>query len=219
MALLLLARPMPSVAQLPSTVDRLGLIECDVGKGRFDLEPMDSTDMNTVTVGSKVKTVHVDKEVINCFSIKYHTYIIVDLSIYTEIVEQFPASRYVMPKISFDAVTCYKLSNGSSILGRETYVPAATLPPSKFTDCFAPLNVAFPIEMNTIANSSRFVKTIEAQKEVFACGNVSEITIFTETFEDLLRGTSNKTFFSTACEKQIEGPAVLGCTASPVKKP
>jgi hypothetical protein len=223
--LLLLVRPIPSMAQQPSTTNPLGLIECEDGGfsrefgGRHNLEPMDSIDMNTVIVGSIVKTIHVEKEVINCISVELRTGIIIDLSIYTEVVEQFPSNKYVMPKISFDVVTCYKFSNGSAILGCETYAPSTTLPAKGFfTDCFKPLNVAFPIEMDTVVNSSRFVKTVEAEKEVFACGNVADITIFTETFEDLLQGTSNKTIFSTTCEKQIEVPKVLGCKASPVKQ-
>jgi hypothetical protein len=59
---------------------------------------------------------------------------------------------------------------------------------------------------------------VEAQKEVFACGNVVDITIFTETFEDMLQGTSNKVIFSATCAKQIEDPKVLGCKISSVKQ-
>jgi hypothetical protein len=72
---------MTSAAELPSMGERLGLIECEVGEVRFNLEPMDSTDMNTVTVGSKATTIYEESEPIICFSMKHRTYVIVDLSI------------------------------------------------------------------------------------------------------------------------------------------
>jgi hypothetical protein len=219
-------QPMPTMAQQPSTTNPLGLIECEDGGfsrehgGRFDLEPMDSVDMNTVIVGSKVKTIHVEKEIINCISLDLRTGVIIDLSIYTKLLEPISnTNNMTMPKITFEVVVCYKLSNGSAILGCEIYVPPATLPSTNFfSDCFEPLNVAFPIEMNTVVNSSSFIKTVEAEKEVFACGNVVDITIFTEIFEDLVQGTSNKIIFSTTCAKQIEIPTVLGCEASLIKQ-
>lgn len=224
--LLPLIQPMPATAQQPSTANPLGLIECEDGGfsrehgGRFNLEPMDSIDMNTVIVGSNVKTIHVEKEVINCISLDLKTGVIIDLSIYTKLLEPISSTNNVtMPKVTFEVVTCYKFSNGSAILGCETYVPPTTVPPTNFiTDCFEPLNVAFPIEMNTVVNSSNFVKTVEAEKEVFACGNVVDVTIFTEIFEDLVQGTSNKIIFSTTCAKQIEIPTVLGCEASLIKQ-
>jgi len=225
--LISLAQPIPAMAQQPSTASPLGLIECEDGglsrdpAGRFNLEPMDSTDMNTVIVGSDVKTIHIEKEIIDCFSLDLLADIIIDLSIYTKLIEPISSTQNIttIPNITFEVVACYKLSNGSAILGCEAYTPSTALPPTNFiTDCFRPLNVAFPIEMNTVVNSSNFVKTVVAEKEVFACGNVLDITIFTEIFEDVEQGTSTKIIFSTKCAKQIEVPKVLGCEASLIEQ-
>lgn len=217
---LFLMHPISSMAQKPVPLTPpLELIECDT-----KFQPTDQIDMNTVIVGSKIKTIHVEKEVVDCIDLSLIEQgvgrtIIADVSIYTKIIEDISNNKTILsPKVDFEVVTCYKDDNGL-VLGCETYIPSTTLPPIKFSKtCLEPVTVPFPIEMDTVVNSSHFIKSVEAQKEVFACGDVIDVTIFTEIFEDLVQDTSNKIYFSTTCYKQIEVPKVLGCKASSIKQ-
>ena len=215
----ILLQPMQQISaqQIPSLVGcRVSLLS----------PPLDATDMNTVIIGSKVKTIHVEKEVFDCqkeiTSPPIYTYI-VDVSIYIEILEDLATFPTVAPKKTFEAVTCVKEANTGNLLGcQKSSIPSSTTLPTVLS-CKSNA-VYFPIEMNTVVGSNNTVKTVEAQKEVFNCSQpsalggeaVKDITIFTEIFENQTQGILKKTADSATCIKDVPKAKVLACKASTI---
>jgi hypothetical protein len=184
---------------------------CSLGQ----LQPADPVDMNTIVFKTMVKTVHVEKEVYsNCQGIVPS---ILDVSTYTEIREDLSSFPTVVPKVSFEVITCSKNIVIGSVDKCRQLVPSIMIP--SVSSC-SQRDVAFPIEMNTITSPDGIVKTIESQKEVFSCkvtgaapvgfGStaIKEVTIFTEIFEDIVHGKTVKMSQSTTCIKPF-GPALL----------
>jgi hypothetical protein len=81
--------------------------------------------------------------------------------------------------------------------------------------------VGFPRQMNTVVAPNGIVKTVEAQKEVFGCPSsvspqfIKDVTIFTEIFENVAKGTLKNTFDYVICTKVVGDLNVTGCRVSP----
>ena len=193
-----------------------------IAKCELSAQPMDPLDMNTVMFQEIVKTIHVEKEILSCKTLQGPP-IIIDLSIYTEIIENIRRPGAEALKKSFEAITCAKTFDGT-ILG---CVPKEIRPNDRLlqnlTCNIQTPPIPFPIEMNTVVGSvdvGPFVKTIEAETEIFNCdllpnGNPTKIkmvTIFTEIFEQLPDVVLNKTIDSVTCVKDIANGTVLTCT-------
>jgi hypothetical protein len=179
------------------------------------LQPADPVDMNSVIFKTLVKTVHLEKEVYsNCRGIVPS---VLDVNTYTEIREDLSSFPTIVPKVSFELITCSKNIVTGSVDKCQQLVPSIIIP--SVSSC-SQRNVAFPIEMNTITSPDGIVKTIESQKEVFSCkvtgaapvgfGStaIKEVTIFTEIFEGIVHGKTVKMSQSTTCIKPF-GPALL----------
>jgi hypothetical protein len=192
--------------------------------------PLDPIEMNTIVIPAErplVKTIHVEKEVFLCQQEAPPYRVIVDVSIYTEIVED--ANRQEPLQKSFEVVTCMKYFNGT-VLGCASEQPPTDLPnlPCENDDPPPlPEFLRFPIEMNSVvvANGT-LVKTIMAETEVFHCPDPysrahsisKHVTLFTEKFEMIdftepPQPTINKTnhFESAECVKNEIFAQVLGC--------
>jgi len=179
----------------------------------------DATEMNTITtIRSLVKTIYVEKEVFSCQAeIRPNVFwpIITDVSIYTEIIEGTMAAP---PIKKFEVITCNKNATNGDILGCKHEVPSSNLPAVYSCSQFPR---TLPVEMNTVVVSPGIVKTIEVEKEVFNCDTpnkpkiTKDVIIFTEILENLSTGTSEKTFESVTCLKDIGSAKVIACKATP----
>jgi hypothetical protein len=180
-------------------------------------QPTDPVDMNTVIFKTTAKTVHVEKEIyVNCRGI---VPTVLDVSTYTELNEDLASFPRVIPKVSFEIIACSKIIPFGSPAGCKQMIPSTVNILPNASAC-KQVNIAFPIEMNTITSPNGIVKTVESEKEAFFCkvtGNVpqgfgsiaiKEVTIFTEIFEDLGQGKTVKMSEFTTCIKPV-GPAPI----------
>jgi hypothetical protein len=181
------------------------------------VQPADPVDMNTAVFKTIAKTIHVEKEVYsNCRGIIPS---VLDVSTYTELRENLSSFPKVVPKVSFEVITCSKNIASGSPGGCQQITPSTTNAMPNASEC-KQVNIAFPIEMNTVTGLNGIVKTVESEKEAFNCrvtGNVpqgfgtnaiKEVTIFTEIFENVVQGKIVKMSESTICMKPV-GPAPI----------
>ncbi|MEM2759380.1 MAG: hypothetical protein QXW73_01135 [Nitrososphaerales archaeon] len=165
--------------------------------GDCTLRPLheDPIDMNTVS-GMKnttpiAKTVHVEKEVYDCFLDQGHVPVIADVTIYAELYQNMDTKKMVGKQA--EVITCLKLYN-SKVLGCERSTPSKE--PIVTQSCVENNDITHPMEMNTVISKSKssITKTIEAQKEVFLCfpsQSLSkflkkvDVVVFTGIYEDL----------------------------------
>jgi hypothetical protein len=203
-----------SISSIPA------IAECKIDPSA---QPMDPVDMNSVIFRTLVKTVHVEKEILSCKTLQGPP-IILDISIYTEIIENIQTPGAEALKKSFEVITCGKTFDGT-ILGcvPKDIEPNAPLPQNLTCTIQTP-SIPFPIEMNTVVGPvdvGRFVKTIQAETEIFKCDplpngdatKIKMVTIFTEIFEDLAEmRVLNKAIDSVTCVKDIANATVITCT-------
>jgi hypothetical protein len=181
------------------------------------VQPTDPVDMNTVIFKTIAKTIHVEKEIYtNCRGI---VPTVLDVSTYTELKEDLARFPQVIPKVSFEVIACSKIIPFASPTGCKQMIPSTTNVLPNASAC-KQVNIAFPIEMNTIPGPNGIIKTVESEKEAFTCkvtGNVppgfgsmamKEVTVFTEIFEDLGQGKIVKMSEFTTCMKPV-GPAQI----------
>jgi hypothetical protein len=172
--------------------------------------------MNTAVFKTFSKTIHVEKEIYdNCRGIVPS---VLDVSIFTELRENLASFPKVVSNISFEVVTCSKITTSGSPVGCHQGIPIANPMPNA-TEC-KQVNIASPIEMNTINGDNGIIKTVESEKEAFQCqvtGNVprgfgtfamKDVVIFTEILEDVGTGKIVKLSQYTSCMKPI-GPASI----------
>lgn len=190
--------------------------------------PLDPIEMNTIVIPFEfplVKTIHLEKEVFLCQQDAAPYNVIVDVSIYTEIVED--AIRQEPVQKSFEVVTCMKNFNGT-VLGCMSEQPPTNVPalPCVIEPAPRPEFLQFPIEMNSVVVNATIVKTIMSETEVFNCPNpyssshnISKlVTLFTEKFEKFNdiepqpRIDKTNHFESAECVKNEISAEVLGCT-------
>jgi hypothetical protein len=182
-----------------------------------DRQPTVPIKMNSIVVfPGTVKTILVEKEVFLCQHQMQSTPLILDVSTYTETIENLGTN--FTAKNSFEVVTCAKKLDGN-ILACVTKEPPALLPSLQCNE-FIQSSSNLPIEMNTVITNG-IVKTIEAEKEIFNCvlpSNNStvfkEVTLFTEKFESfdgpVLYDKRTSFTFST-CIKNVANASLIGC--------
>ena len=180
---------------------------CNLSK----IQPQDPIEMNTIAFKTLTKTIHVEKVLYdNCRGIVPS---VLDVSIFTELKEHLANFPKVVSNASFELVTCAKASTSGSVLGCQQGIPI-TNPMPRATEC-KQVNIAFPIEMNTVNTDNGIMKTVESEKESFQCrvsGNVptgfgplgmKDVVIFTEILEDAGSGKIVKMSQATTCMKPV----------------
>jgi hypothetical protein len=181
--------------------------------------PQMDTEMNSVSVGNKIKTIHVDKGRFDCQSpnVPGGEFVYkVDVSTYIEKNENL-ANLSSVPKKTFEAVTCVKEVKDGTVVGcqKSSSIPS-TLPNTALCTL---VDFPFPIEMNSLSTTNGLMKSIEAETGHFACTTNSPIfidkhvTIFTETYSSA-SGTIKKTFESVTCAVDMSTTKLLACKAS-----
>jgi hypothetical protein len=81
-----------------------------------------------------------------------------------------------VPKVSFEVIACSKNIAFGSPEGCQQIIPSTANAMPNASAC-KQVNIAFPIEMNTVSSPNGIVKTIESEKEAFICkvtGNVPQ---------------------------------------------
>jgi hypothetical protein len=180
---------------------------CNLSK----VQPLDPVDMNTIAFKTLTKTIHVEKELYdNCKGVVPS---VLDVSIFTELKENLTNFPKIVSNVSFELVTCGKTSTSGSPAGCQQGIPI-TNPMPRATEC-KQVNIAFPIEMNTVNTDNGIIKTVESEKESFQCrvsGNVptgfgplgmKDVVTFTEILEDAGSGTIVKMSQATTCMKPV----------------
>jgi hypothetical protein len=188
------------------------------------LAPSDALDMNSVIINNTAKTIHVEKEIFQCRS-PNQTTIIKDVSIYSEIIEKDISNRDAImhPIMTIEAITCTKEMNTGNFLDCRSQ-PVGLVSCLNTSACI-PTNVTFPIEMETVTSlKGGIVKTIESQKEVFACNEpfrtIKDVTVFTEIFEKIGSATAQpfKISMSITCLKDEASAKVTACQVTEPKQ-
>ena len=207
MAAFILFHPLQILAQTPRPLNLPICLSAHLNS----LQPTNPVDMTTVIWRTIVKTMHVEKEVFACTKPPG----IFDQDIYinkTEDLSRFPPT----PSTTFEVVTCAK-NNTGDVLGCVQKIPHQYTPIER--TCQQSF-VGSPM-LNTVVAPNGIIKTVEAQKEVFGCPTsvspqfVKDITIFTEIFDNMARGTEYKTYDYVNCTKRVVDLNVIGCQASP----
>jgi hypothetical protein len=152
---------------------------------------------------------------------------VIDVQLFTELVERRVDDRFETVEILFKAALCRKFP-GSAALEACGFVRLPVLdPPNLVSACRLQSPFAgHPVAMNTVVVGD-LVKTIKAQTEVFRCPTSSgevyaDLTTFTEIFErsgeDGFESEGGR-ILATVCYKRalvVHGDAVVGEAADPV---
>ncbi len=189
-----------------------------------DCQPMkplaDPVDMNTIIFKDIAKTIHVEKEILNC-KIQTGGSVLAMISIFTELFENVKTQSSLNKTV--EAVTCIKAYNGTVLWCQSKNIPITNEYPLSAINC-DPQNLKIqnqpsPIEMETVVGPNGIVKTVEAEKEVFLCDlkqgaptKSLDVIIFTELFENMLSETTIKRNIETvSCIKDLSNAEVIKC--------
>lgn len=181
--------------------------------------PTDPIDMNTVIFKDIAKTIHVEKEIFKCIT-KNGAPVVAMVSLFTELFENLRTQSTLNKTV--ETVTCVKGYNGTVSYCNSNQIPISREYP--FAVSCDPLNlrilnIASPIEMETVVSSNGISKTVEAEKEAFLCTykqnkptQILDVMLFTEIFEKVSNGTViKKNVESISCLKDIGTAKVLKC--------
>ncbi|MGZ5511448.1 MAG: hypothetical protein ACXWFC_13400 [Nitrososphaeraceae archaeon] len=181
--------------------------------------PTDPIDMNTVIFKNIAKTIHVEKEIFKCIT-KNGAPVVAMVSLFTELFENLRTQSTLNKTV--ETVTCVKGYNGTVSYCNSNQIPISREYP--FAVSCDPLNlrilnIASPIEMETVVSSNGISKTVEAEKEAFLCTykqnkptQILDVMLFTEIFEKVSSGTViKKNVESISCLKDIGTAKVLKC--------
>lgn len=181
--------------------------------------PTDPIDMNTVIFKDIAKTIHVEKEIFKCIT-KNGAPVVAMVSLFTELFENLRTQSTLNKTV--ETVTCVKGYNGTVSYCNSNQIPISREYP--FAVSCDPLNlrilnIASPIEMETVVSSNGISKTVEAEKEAFLCTykqnkptQILDVMLFTEIFEKVSSGTViKKNVESISCLKDIGTAKVLKC--------
>ena len=181
--------------------------------------PTDPIDMNTVIFKDIAKTIHVEKEIFKCIT-KNGAPVVAMVSLFTELFENLRTQSTLNKTV--ETVTCVKGYNGTVSYCNSNQIPISREYP--FAVSCDPLNlrilnIASPIEMETVVSSNGISKTVEAEKEAFLCTykqnkptQILDVMLFTEIFEKVSSGTIiKKNVESISCLKDIGTAKVLKC--------
>lgn len=181
--------------------------------------PTDPIDMNTVIFKDIAKTIHVEKEIFKCIT-KNGAPVVAMVSLFTELFENLRTQSTLNKTV--ETVTCVKGYNGTVSYCNSNQIPISREYP--FAVSCDPLNlrilnIASPIEMETVVSSNGISKTVEAEKEAFLCTykqnkptQILDVMLFTEIIEKVSSGTViKKNVESISCLKDIGTAKVLKC--------
>lgn len=180
-------------------------------------QPIDPTEMNTVVIGSKVKTIHAEKHLFDCpgsaagMIFKAHV---------TVIIEKFQhlAVTGVAPKFTVHSITCVQNPNFWFPICEE-FLPTGLV---RNQPCVVS-NAESPIEMNTVITSNGIIKTIKAEKMVFKCSNpadpaniwLRDVTTLTDIVENTAGTILKKQYQPVICMMDANKAKLLACKIDP----
>jgi len=191
-----------------------------------------SLEMNTVTVGNLVKTIKVEKVILQCATGTATPDSIVDLQLFTEVIERLHSASFEVVGKRFEVITCEKPIGGVTLPRCQLSTPQTLSEAPTILNCTVseaqPLD---PIAMNTIVHGD-FVKTIKAQKELFACQPLPipnpppvPLAVDLNTFTEIIQRKQNNKFVvvdkrveATVCLIENDG-TVSACGAFPILPP
>lgn len=178
-------------------------------------QPIDPTEMNTVVIGTKVKTIHVEKHLIDCptnvagLAMKAHVSVI---------IEKFQdlAATTVPPKFTFESITCIQNPNFFFPICQK-FLPSGSV----INQPCIPSNFGYPIEMNTVTTSNSIIKTIKAEKQIFTCSDpvdpakikIRDTTILTDILEDTTGTILKEKYETVTCMIDVPTAKLLACRA------
>lgn len=174
-----------------------------------------SLEMNTVTVGNLVKTIKVEKVILRCGTGTAAPTSIVDLQLFTEVIERLHGARFEIVDKRFEVITCEKPIGGVTVPRCERSTPQILSQPPTVPFCtVSEAQPEDPIAMNTIVHGD-FVKTIKVQKELFTCqpppvpGPPPSLPLAVDlnTFTEIIQRKQGNTFI--VVDKRVEATICL----------
>lgn len=154
--------------------------------------PWDPISMESVKKGDIVKTVHIEKEIFDCFLTQGNLPVIVDVTTYIEIFENITAREVISTSVL--ATTCLKDEGTATTIDCESYTPSSSPVPVGINCDENGGLIPMPQELNVVRHG-KIAKTIESQKEQFFCPlntptnptvfKKVDIILFTEVYEDM----------------------------------
>lgn len=206
---------MTSTMPSPAIDPQLRITNCQPMKALVD-----PVDMNTIIFKDIVKTIHIEKQILNC-KIQIGGSVLAMMSIFTELFENLKTQSSLNKTV--EAVTCVKAYNGTVLWCQSKKIPITNEYPLSGINC-DPQNLKIenqssPIEMETVVGPSGIVKTVEAEKEVFLCdlkqgvpAKSLDVIIFTELFENILTETTvKKNIEVVSCITDLANAEVIKC--------
>ncbi|MGH9878793.1 MAG: hypothetical protein ACRD5H_14265 [Nitrososphaerales archaeon] len=168
--------------------------------GTADLAfPWDPVSMASVKRGEIVKTVHIEKEIFDCFLTQGNLPVITDVTTYIEIFENITDRKII--STSALVTTCLKDEGTAVTIDCESYTPSSSPVPVGIACNENGGLIAMPQELNLVRHG-KIAKTIESQKEQFFCSlsgdtvfKKVDIILFTEVYEDMDTQTILETQF------------------------
>jgi hypothetical protein len=200
----LLLQPFPAGAQINPP-----LSNCTISSK----QPIDATEMNTVVIKSKVKTIHAEKHLFDCPTSVAGLILKAHVSVIIEKFEDLLVPL-VPPKFTVHSITCVQNPNFFFPICQE-FLPAGLVVNQP---CLVS-NSESPIEMNTVTTSNGIIKTIKAEKEVFKCPSatdpaniqIRDVTILTDIVENTTGTILKKQYESVTCMIDATKAKLLTC--------
>lgn len=151
------------------------------------------TEMDTVRKGDIAKTIHLEKEIFNCFLVQGSLPVLVDVLMFVEVYENITAMEVV--KTSVVVATCIKdgnlggNNNGADIIDCESYEPSSS-PVPVGNRCAPPSSIGLNMDGNSVRHRN-IVKTPTVEKEFSLCllpdgtQKKVDILLFVDVFENI----------------------------------
>jgi hypothetical protein len=180
-------------------------------------QPIDATDMNTVVIKSKVKTIHAEKHLFDCPTNVAGMILKANVSVIIEKFEDLSVPL-VAPKFTVHSITCVQNPNFWFPICQE-FLPAGSV----INQPCVVNNAESPIEMNTVITSNGIIKTIKAEKQVFKCSNpadptniwLRDVTTLTDIVENTTGTILKKQYQPVTCMIDATKAKLLSCRIDP----
>jgi hypothetical protein len=180
-------------------------------------QPIDATEMNTVVIKSKVKTIHVEKHLFDCPTSVAGLILKAHVSVIIEKFEDLLVPL-VPPKFTVESITCVQNPNFFFPICQE-FLPAGSV----INQPCVVSNAESPIEMNTVITSNGIIKTIKAEKQVFTCSvatdptniRIRDVTILTDIVENTTGTILKKQYQPVICMIDATKAKLVSCSIPP----
>jgi len=185
-------------------------------------QPAFPLEMNTVATGILVKTIAMEKEILNCVDAPGGPPVTRDLETFVEVVDKENAGALPFLVAKVFTTTCDKrqLNNGAVTCGKTTFnVPNVAAGPN-LADCNPGQQLADPVEMNSVkTDDGKLVKTIKVEKEIFGCNDATELRelyLFTQVIEPVNANGDNFSqttyrWLGVLCTKKVSIGEIVSC--------